>query len=136
LTVDVGLTRVAFKTVTSENEVKILAALMMMVFCLSSLSLNGDVCPEDSAVLTSFDRNAHATTPSVASTPAEDRSSEPSSHPVHLCHCGHTLQILSVQVLMNLNPKILDPSHRRWLRSDDDIISRSVSPLLRPPIHA
>jgi hypothetical protein len=116
--------------------VRILAALMTLVFSLSFLSLNGDVCSEDSAVITSLEQKAHGSVSEfVSASPGKDAPSS-SGQPVHLCHCGHTFQILSNTTSADLNHKFVDPSIRRWPRTDEKIVSRSLSPLLRPPIYS
>lgn len=109
---------------------------MTMIFCLSFLSLNGDVCPDDAATMTSLNQNAHAGAIQVVAAASDKSSPVPVAHPLHLCHCGHTFQILTVQATADLIHKNLDPSVRRWPRTDDEIITRSLSPLLRPPIYS
>lgn len=115
---------------------RILATFMTTIFCLSFLSLSGDVCPEDAAVMTSAYQNAHPGATQVVAATSDKSSSDPATHPVHVCHCGHTFQLLSGQTTNVLKHTSLDPSIRRWPRFDDECASRSLSPLLRPPIYS
>ena len=114
---------------------KFLAAVMTFIFCLSALCVTGGICLEDAAVLSGSDQDCHFSKATIDSF-SSDESDLPFAQPVHLCHCGHSLQILIVSVSNEMFQKSVPAAEARWPRLVESAVSRDLSPLLRPPILA